>query len=188
MFDFGEDKKIQAIRHVMRPSISYNINPSFDQYYDSYEVVSADGLTTEQVEYSRFEKSLFGAPGNRFSSSIGLSMSNNFEAKITDKDSTATEPKKIFLLNNLNFSTNYNIAADSLNWSPVRMTGGTQIFDNKMSVNFGATLDPYALDNNNQKINTFNIENGGSLFRITTANMAMSYNLSSDSFLSLIHI
>ena len=182
MFDFGEDKKIQAIRHVMRPSLSYNINPSFDQYYDSYEVVSADGLTTEQIEYSRFEQSLFGTPGNRFSSSIGLSMSNNFEAKITDKDSTASEPKKIFLLNNLNFSTNYNIAADSLNWSPVRMTGGTQIFDNKMSVNFGATLDPYALDNNNQKINTFNIENGGGLFRVTTANMTMSYNLSSDSF------
>ncbi|MEC8535790.1 MAG: putative LPS assembly protein LptD, partial [Bacteroidota bacterium] len=58
MFDFGEDKKIQAIRHVMRPSLSYNINPSFDQYYGSYEVVSADGLTTEQIKYSRFEQSL----------------------------------------------------------------------------------------------------------------------------------
>ena len=109
-------------------------------------------------------------------------MSNNLEAKIKDKDSTATEPKKIFLLNSLNLSTNYNIAADSLNWSPLRINGGTQIFDNKMSVNFGATLDPYALDNNNKKINTFNINNGGSLFRVTSANLTMSYNLSSDSF------
>lgn len=182
LFEFGEDKKIQAIRHVVRPSISYNISPAFNQYYDTYEVVSADGLTTDQVEYSRFEQSLFGAPGNRFSSSIGLSLSNNVEAKVRAKDSTATEPKKIFLLNSLNFSTNYNIAADSLNFSPVRMSGGTQLFDNKMSVNFGATLDPYALDNTNRKINEFNINNGGSLFRISSANFTMSYNLSNDSF------
>ena len=182
LFDFGEDKKIQAIRHVVRPSISYNISPAFNQYHDTYEVVSADGLTTDQVEYSRFEQSLFGAPGNRFSSSIGLSLSNNVEAKVRAKDSTATEPKKIFLLNSLNFSTNYNIAADSLNFSPVRMSGGTQLFDNKMSVNFGATLDPYALDNTNRKINEFNINNGGSLFRISSANFTMSYNLSNDSF------
>jgi len=182
LFDFGEDKKIQAIRHVVRPSISYNISPAFNQYYDTYEVVSADGLTTDQVEYSRFEQSLFGAPGNRFSSSIGLSLSNNVEAKVRAKDSTAIEPKKIFLLNSLNFSTNYNIAADSLNFSPVRMSGGTQLFDNKMSVNFGATLDPYALDNTNRKINEFNINNGGSLFRISSANFTMSYNLSNDSF------
>ncbi|MGC6438202.1 MAG: putative LPS assembly protein LptD [Flavobacteriaceae bacterium] len=182
MFDFGEDKKIQAIRHVMRPSISYNITPAFDQYFDTYEVISADGLTTDQVEYSRFEQSIFGAPGNQFSSGIGLSLSNNLEAKVRDRDSTATDPKKIFLLNSLNFSTNYNIAADSLNWSPVRMSGGTQLFDNQMSVNFGATLDPYALDNNNRKINTFNIDNGGGLFRLTSANFTLSYNLSSDSF------
>jgi lipopolysaccharide assembly outer membrane protein LptD (OstA) len=182
MFDFGEEKKIQAIRHVMRPSVSYSTNPAFDQYYDTYEVINADGLTTDEVEYTRFEQSLFGSPGNRYSSSIGFAMSNNLEAKIKDKDSTATEPKKIFLLNSLNLSTNYNIAADSLNWTPLRMNGGTQIFDNKMSVNFGATLDPYALDNNNKKINTFNINNGGSLFRVTSANLTMSYNLSSDSF------
>ena len=182
MFDFGEEKKIQAIRHVMRPSVSYSTNPASDQYYDTYEVINADGLTTDEVEYTRFEQSLFGSPGNRYSSSIGFAMSNNLEAKIKDKDSTATEPKKIFLLNSLNLSTNYNIASDSLNWSPLRMNGGTQIFDNKMSVNFGATLDPYALDNNNKKINTFNINNGGSLFRVTSANLTMSYNLSSDSF------
>ena len=182
MFNFGEDKKIQAIRHVMRPSVSYSTNPAFDQYYDTYEVINADGLTSNEIEYTRFEQSLFGSPGNRYSSSIGIALSNNLEAKIKDKDSTATEPKKIFILNSLNLSTNYNIAADSLNWSPLRMNGGTQIFDNKMSVNFGATLDPYALDNNNKKINTFNINNNGSLFRVTSANLTMSYNLSSDSF------
>ena len=182
VFDFGDDKKIQAIRHVMRPSVSYNINPAFDQYYETYEVISADGVTSDEVEYSRFEGSLFGSPGKVYSSSVGLSLNNNLEAKVRDKDSTATEAKKIFLLNSLNFSTNYNVAGDSLNWSPVRVSGGTQIFDNKMSINFGATLDPYALDNNNKKISDFNIDNGGSLFRLTSANMTMNYSLSSEAF------
>jgi len=182
MFNFqkeGKDPKIQAIRHVMRPSISYNINPAFDQYYETYEVIDADGTTS--AEYSRFEKSIYGAPSRNFSSSMGISLSNNVEAKVRPKDSTETEPRKIILLNNLNFSTSYNFAADSLRWSPVRVTGGTQLFKDKMSVNFGATLDPYALDNNNRKIGKFNIENGGSLFRLTSANLTLNYSLSSKS-------
>nr|WP_239970594.1 putative LPS assembly protein LptD [Confluentibacter citreus] len=182
MFNFekeGKDTKIKAIRHIVRPSVSYNVNPSFDRYYDTYEVVSADGLTTSDVEYTRFERSIFGIPNQTFSSSVGLSVSNNFEAKVRDKDTTATELKKIILLNNLNFSTAYNLAGDSLQWSPVRMTGGTQLFDNKLSINFGATLDPYALDNNNNKIDRFNIANGGSLFRLTSANFTASTSFSS---------
>lgn len=182
MFNFekeGRDTKIKAIRHIVRPSVSYNVNPAFDKYYDTYEVVSADGLTTSDVEYTRFEKSIFGIPNKAFSSSLGFSVSNNFEAKVRDKDTTATEAKKVILLNNLNFSTAYNLAGDSLQWNPIRMTGGTQLFDNKLSVNFGATLDPYALDNNNNKIEKFNIDNGGSLFRLTSANLTMSTSFSS---------
>src|SRR5690606_32879125 len=182
MFNFekeGRDTKLKAIRHIVRPSVSYNINPAFDKYYDTYEGVSADGVTTSDVEYTRFERSIFGIPNKAFSSSLGLSVSNNFEAKVRDKDTTATELKKIMLLNNLNFSTAYNLAGDSLQWSPVRMTGGTQLFNDKLSVNFGATLDPYALDNNNNKIEKFNIDNGGSLFRLTSANLTMSTSFSS---------
>ena len=185
MYNFeekGEDKKIKAIRHVMRPSISYSISPSFDQYYETYDVIDADGTTSDQVEYSRFQNSLYGSPGNNFSSSFGFTLGNNIEAKIRAKDSTKTEPEKIFILNNLNFSTAYNIAADSLRWSPVRVSGGTQILNKKMSINFGMTLNPYALDSNNSVINTFNINNGGSLFRLTSANINMSYTLSNDSF------
>ena len=185
MYNFegeDEDKKIKAIRHVMRPSVSYSINPAFDQYYETYDVIDADGTTSDQVEYTRFENSLYGRPGNRYSSSVGLSLGNNLEAKIRAKDSTKTEPEKIFILNNLNFSTAYDIAADSLNWSPVRVSGGTQILNKKMSINFGMTLNPYALDSNNSLVNSFNIDNGGSLFRLTSANVNMSYTLSNESF------
>ena len=69
-----------------------------------------------------------------------------------------------------------------MQFSPVRASGGTQILNNKMSINFGFVLDPYALDNNNRKINTFNIDNGGSLFRMTSANMNISYTLSNTTF------
>jgi len=182
MFNFGKGKKIEAIRHVMRPSISYIVNPGFDEYYDSYTIPSADPNVNEEViEYSRFENTLYGAPGKVFSSSIGLSLSNSVEAKIRTKDTTATEPKKVNLLNNLNFSTGYNLSGDSLPWNPVRVTGSIPVID-KLDFNFSGTLDPYALDNSNQRIDEFNINNGGSLFRLTQANISINYSFSSSDF------
>ena len=179
MYNFSEESKIKAIRHVMRPSVSYGISPAFNQYYDTYEVISADGVTTSDVDYSRFEESIFGMPNKNYASSMSLSLNNNIEAKVIDKESEDNELKKIVLLNNLNFSTAYNLAADSLNLSPVRMTGGTQLFKNKMSVNFGATLDPYTIDENNVRINKFHINNDGGLFRLTSGNLTFNYSLNS---------
>lgn len=177
-FNFGDDKKIKSIRHVMRPSVSYGYTPSFDKYYDTY---AADASGTMLKDYSRFEGGIFGAPGKTNSNTLGIDISNTFEAKVRDKDSTKTEPKKMMLLNNLNLSTSYNLNADgvtSLAWSPIRVSGGTQLLDNKMNVNFGATLDPYAIDNSGKRMNIYNINNGGSLFRMTSANMTLNYSLS----------
>ena len=87
MYNFSEKSKIKAIRHVMRPSLSYGISPSFDKYYDSYEVISADGLTTSDIQYSRFEGSIFGLPNKNYASSVALSLNNNVEAKVVDKES-----------------------------------------------------------------------------------------------------
>jgi lipopolysaccharide assembly outer membrane protein LptD (OstA) len=178
-FNFGENKKIQSIRHVMRPSVSYGYTPSFEKYYDTY-ALDASGTTSKQ--YSRFEGGIFGAPGLNNSNTMGFDLSNTFEAKVTDKDSTKVEPKKIMLLNNLNLSTSYNLDADgvtALPWSPVRVSGGTQLLNKKMNVNFGATLDPYAIDNSGNRINLFNVNNGGSLFRMTSANMTLNYSITS---------
>ncbi|WP_418263082.1 putative LPS assembly protein LptD [Flavobacterium faecale] len=177
-FNFGEEKRIKSIRHVMRPSLSYSYTPSFEKYYDTY----ATDASGNMAQYSRFENGIYGAPGLTNSSNIGFNLSNTFEAKVTDRDSTKTEPKKIMLLNNLNLSTSYNLNADgktSLAFAPVRVSGGTQLFKDKMNVNFGTTLDPYAIDNSGSRINTFNINNGGSLFRMTSANMTINYSLSS---------
>lgn len=181
--NFGEDKKIQAIRHTMRPSISYGINPSFDQYYDEYyEVPLANPADSTLVEYSRFENTLYGAPSKDYSSSIGFSISNTLEAKVRDKDSTATEPKKIKLLNNFSVSTSYNLAADSLKLAPLSVRGSLPIIQNKLDINFAGNLDVYALDNNNRRIDKLNISNGGSLFRLTNANVSFGYSFSSKDF------
>ena len=178
-FNFGADKKIKSIRHVMRPSVSYGYTPSFEKYYDTY---ASDASGTMDKQYTRFENGIFGAPGLNNSNNLGFDLSNTFEAKVTDSDSTKVEPKKIMLLNNLNLSTSYDLNANgvtSLAFSPVRVSGGTQLFDNKMNVNFGTTLDPYAIDNSGKRINVFNINNGGSLFRMTSSNMTLNYAVSS---------
>ncbi|GGX26315.1 putative LPS assembly protein LptD [Aquimarina muelleri] len=185
-FNFKKGNKVEAIRHTMRPSVSYNINPAFSEFYDSYTVTDNPNTTnvdeTKVVEYSRFEGGYFGAPSNVFSSSIGFSLSNNLEMKVKSKDSTATESKKITLLNNLNLSTSYNIAGDSLKLSPLSITGNIPIIQNKLDINFNTQLDPYALDNNNRKIDVWNIDNGGSLFRLTRASANFGYSFSSKDF------
>ena len=177
-FNRGEDRKLQAIRHIARPSMSYGWAPSFDQYYE--ELVNE--TTGESIYYTRFQNTLYGTPRQGKSSAMSFSLANTLEAKVRDRDSTKTEPKKIFLLNSLNLSTSYNFEADSLKLSPVSLAGGTNLLDNKMSVNFGASLDPYAIDYNGRRINTLNIQNGGGLFRLTNARLNISYSLSSKDF------
>ena len=180
LFNFKENSKIQSIRHVIRPSVSYNIRPSFKKYYDTY-IIDADGNT---AEYTRFEDNFFGLPSKRYSSSIGLQISNNLEAKVKDKDSLATEPKKVTILNNLNISTNYNLAVDSLKLSPIRMSTGTNLFKNKLNINLSATFDAYALSDSGLRINKLNISDGGSLLRMTSANMNMNFSINSKSLKS----
>lgn len=90
-FNFGENKKIKSIRHVMRPSVSYGYTPSFEKYYDTY---ATDASGTMRQQYTRFENGLYGAPGLNNANTLGFDLSNTFEAKVTDKDSTKVEPKK----------------------------------------------------------------------------------------------
>lgn len=185
MFDFGNDKKIKAIRHVIRPTVSYNINPGFDQYWDQITVPGVGGTPDQLIDYSRFEGTLFGAPGRMFSSGLNFGFTNDFEAKVRNKDTTATGDdrfKKVKLLNNLGFNAGYNFAADSLRLSPIAVRGNIPLANEKFNVNVIAALDPYALDNNNRRINTLNVNNGGSLFRLTNANVSFGYNLSDKLF------
>lgn len=175
-FNFGKNSKIQAIRHVMRPSVSYTYTPSFTQYYDTYAI---DALGTTMEEYSRFSGTLFGAPNQMMSNIMNFSLGNNFEAKVRDDKSLTGEPKKVMLLNSLNFSTSYNFTADSLKLQPIRMSANTNLLKDKLRLNLGASLDPLAIDNAGNRIDKFNINNGGSLLRLTSANITLNYSLAS---------
>lgn len=178
MFNFGKNSKIQAIRHVMRPSVSYSYTPSFNQYYDTYAI---DALGTTMQEYSRFQGTLYGAPNQTMSNMVGFSLGNNFEAKVRDDESATGEPKKVMLLNSLNFSSSYNLTADSLNQAlaPLAMSANTNLLKDKLRLNLGASLDPLAIDNAGNRIDKFNIANGGSLMRLTSANITVNYSLAS---------
>lgn len=171
--------RLKAIRHVMRPSISYTYKPDFGSYYDK---VQQSEDPDDVSEYSQFDNGIYGRPSRNLSNSLSFSLNNTLEAKVLKKDADGDSEEdfeKVKILNNLNFSTSYNMAADSLKWSPVRMSAGTQLFNNKMSINMSANLDPYALNANGTRINTFNINNNGSLFRLTNANFTANYSLSS---------
>ncbi|MBC8307470.1 MAG: LPS-assembly protein LptD [Pelagibacterales bacterium] len=176
--NFKPEKKIQSIRHTIKPNISYSNSPSFEQYYDTY-IIDAEGNT---AEYTRFDANgLYGVPRKSFGSSISLSLQNTFEAKVKSKDSTKTELEKIKLLDNLNISTSYSLSAEEFNLSPIRLRTGFTLFKN-MKFNTGATFDAYALDENNIRINTFNIKNGGGLLRLTSANVSAQYQLNNNTF------
>ena len=175
-FNFGEGKKIEAIRHVVRPNISYGYTPSFDQYFERY-ALDATGINF--ANYTKFDNGIFGSPSNSVSNAMNFSVSNTFEAKVKDKESKKGETKKVMLLNNLNFSTRYDFNADSLKLKEISVSGGTQLFKQKMNINFAAVLDPYAIDNSGKRIEKFNIDNGGSLFRLPRANVTLNYSFSS---------
>ena len=112
---------------------------------------------------------------------VGFSLGNNFEAKVRDDESATGEPKKVMLLNSLNFSSSYNLTADSLNQAlaPLAMSANTNLLKDKLRLNLGASLDPLAIDNAGNRIDKFNIANGGSLMRLTSANITVNYSLAS---------
>ena len=174
--NFSFNKGKFKVRHTIRPSISYGYRPDFAENYNQQVQQSND--PTDILIYSPFEGGIYGTPSAGLSNSIGINISNVLEAKVASKDSLNTQEKKITLLNNLNFSTSYNIAADSLKWSPVSVTAGTRFFKDKLSINMGATLDPYQIDGNGIKIDKFN----KNLFRLTAANITTNISFSSKDF------
>ena len=86
------------------------------------------------------------------------------------------------MLNNLNLSTSYNLAGEEFQLSPIRISTGVNLFDNLVSINLNATLDPYGIDEENRRINTFHIKNGGGLARMTSANINTNFTLDNDTF------
>jgi hypothetical protein len=175
-FNFNKGR-LKAIRHTIRPTISYSYRPDFKDNY--IKEVQQSELATDLQQYTIFDQGIYGAPSSGLSNSIGISLNNVLEAKMAPKDPESDEEdEKIMLLNNLNFNSSYNIAADSLRWSNVRFSAGTRLLKDKLALNFNGTLDPYQVNESGTRIDKFN----PNIFRLTNANLTANYSISSADF------
>lgn len=118
---FGD--KVQAIRHVITPSISFSYAPDFGSrrygYYDYYQKTDADG-NVSLVGYSPYQNGMYSVPGRGRSGNISFDLGNNIEMKVkSDKDSTGL--KKISIIDELGLQMSYNMAAKEKPLSDLNM-------------------------------------------------------------------
>ncbi len=172
--------KIQAMRHIVTPSVNLNYRPDkSDALYGFYRrFVNEQG---NEIMYSIFEGGMFGSPGSGRSMGIGFSIDNNVEAKILSRrDTTEGGVKKVPILQGLTFSGNYNFVADSFRLSNINFSGRTAIFNQKINLNFNGTFDPYHFDQaRGRRVDQFAIRHG-KLARLTNFGLSFDYSFNPD--------
>lgn len=143
---FGD--KIQAIRHVLTPQVTFSYAPDCgSRYYETYQKTDADG-NVSLVEYSPFENGLFNVPSRGNTGSVTFDLSNNIEMKVkSDKDSTGY--KKLSIIDELGFNMGYNMAAKEKPWSDLTVRLRLKWWKN-YTFNLNAVFATYAyeLDDN----------------------------------------
>lgn len=140
---FGKNSAIQAIRHVIRPSLSVSYKPDLarKEYYSTQ--IDTSG---RQFRFSYYEGSVVGPFGEGKFGGISFGIDNNIEAKIKSKsDTTAEGIKKVRLIDGFGFNGSYNFIADSFRLSPITFYARSTLFE-KINITAGATMDPYQFD------------------------------------------
>lgn len=187
---FFKKGKVQAIRHVINPNISFNYTPDFSaEKYGYYQRLETEN--GEELLQSRYQGFVYGGPGKGESASIGLSLNNTLEMKVkSESDSTENQSKKVPLLNNFGLSTSYNLIADEFKLSNISIRANTDLFDRKLNINFNGTIDPYvnildSIGTNNKgeeiiyqrTIDRYAWNNGDGIGQLTQATIAIGTNL-----------
>jgi hypothetical protein len=136
--------RVEAVRHVIRPSVSMSYTPDFSaDRFGFFQNVQVDTLGNFR-RFSKYQGFIYGTPTQGQSGTIGFSMANNIEAKVKSKsDSAERKSEKVSIIDNLSFSTGYNLLADSFNLAPANIAFRTRLFNKKVDFNFNTTLDPY---------------------------------------------
>ena len=185
MFNFGKHRKLQAIRHVVTPSLSASFSPEKGTYFNGWRTltyIDKNGQTKTQ-DYNIYAGNIGSYPGKGKTASLNFSLGNNFEAKVRDlKDTTGTGTKKIKLIDNLNFTTGYNFLAEQFKMNNVGVTMNTSIFG-KLGISANANFDPYAMEVQEKRVvrvNKFAITQGQGLLRLNQASVSLSYSLSGE--------
>jgi hypothetical protein len=174
---FKTGSKIEAIRHVMKPSVSFSYSPDLVKAFNGYRMVQRDTLGN-MGQYNIYEGQPYGYPSQRESGSISFSLGNNLEMKVRN-DNDTTGAKKIPLLNTFDISTSYNLLADSMNLSNISFSGTTNL-PRQTALSFGFTLDPYAINERGTRINKYywREKKGLNIGRLTRFNLSFGYSFS----------
>jgi lipopolysaccharide assembly outer membrane protein LptD (OstA) len=177
--NFKKGGVVEAIRHMMMPSLSFSYAPNFGSagfgYYKNY--YDATGALTP---YSIFDKGIVGSPSSGETGALGYNISNNIEMKVKSK-SDSTGVKKVKIFESLNVSGNYNFLAESHPFSVITVNGQTSLFNSKLSLNTSLAIEPYKILYLPGQDTGIRTEDFGS-FSVQGFNMQMSYPLTSDIF------
>ncbi len=178
------NSRIKGIRHKFSPSASFSYRPDFgDPRFGYWQKVQVD--STGRYDYFDVNAGgvYGGSPGRGASGAISASLSNNLEMKVLDtSDTTSTKVKykKVKLIDNLSLTSSYNLIADSMNLAPISIRGRTTVAG--VSINMGALIDPYMINDKYQRINEFvwNYERGiKRVGRLANANLSFGMNFNS---------
>lgn len=180
--------KVNMIRHRMEPSVSINYRPDFGAprwgYWENLKYITTDGRHVEQY-VSPYQGQLFGMPSQGKSGSIGLSLSNNLEAKIKQD---STEFKKVSLIESLNLSTSYNLAADSFQWSDLNASLSIRLSQD-FTLRLGGAFDLYTYDYHEHdgrimpyRVDKLRVLNGKGIGRFRGTSTSFSYTFNSQTF------
>ena len=138
--------RIDRIRHVFTPTVSFSYTPSYgggsrSSYYDTYLKTDKDG-NVSLVEYSPYTGTMFSPPGKNMSGSIAMSISNNVEMKWRNKEDSLI---KISLIDELSANMSYDIAAKEKPWSDLN-TNIRLKFGKRTTFNLNARFATYAYE------------------------------------------
>lgn len=157
MFQFNKhnkDAKIQAIRHVIRPSISLSYKPDMNkQYYYDVRVDTSANVPMQRLSY--FDGIGFGPFGEGRFGGVSFSLDNNLEMKVKSKKDTANGGiKKVKLLDGFGITGSYNLVADSFRLSPFSVYARTTLF-NKINISANGVIDPYVYNLYGRRIDKY---------------------------------
>jgi len=182
MFNFKHLGPVKAIRHKVTPSVGFSYRPDFSQdkysYYDYYYDNATD---TTPSQYSYFDNGIYGTAPKGKSGNINFSLSNNLEMKVkSKKDTSEAGLKKVILLDRLNISSSYNLAADSLNLANISLSGSTRLLD-MFTINFASSFDPYSYnESTGTRINKFYWNEHQKIGRLINASLSTGITLNSN--------
>jgi hypothetical protein len=178
--------KIQMVRHVLTPTVSFNFSPDFGTpgwgYYGRYTYTDKNGQE-QTTDYSYFSHGLYGVPSRGRNGSISWTLANNLEMKVkSDKDSTGV--KKISLIENLSLSQSYNFAADSLRLSTLQANTMIRLLKN-FNLNLNTSWDPYAYKLVNgapRQVDRFRWQEHKGPLKLSSFGTSFSYTFNNDTF------